>query len=101
MTFSVDIVSGLLFTKDRQFQWVYGQLLLAKASELVAVLPSHPWVEIHWNATIGWLTFLCQRKEAIHYPFRASLHSLVSEEGLRHISPLLAESMPLKPICPT
>jgi len=40
MTFSVDIVSGLLFTKDRQFQWVYGQLLLAKASELVAVLPS-------------------------------------------------------------
>jgi len=31
-------------------------LLIAKASELVAALHIHPWVEFNWNATIGWLT---------------------------------------------
>ncbi len=51
------------------------------------------------DATIGWLTFLCQRKEAFLYPFRATLHSLISAEGMRHVSLLLTENMPPKSMC--
>ena len=61
--------------------------------------PSCPWAWIHRTATIGWLTFPCQGKEAIHYPFRAPLHSLVPAEGLRRVFLLLTENMPLEPMC--
>ena len=46
-----------------------------------------PWAWIHRTATIGWLTFPCQGKEAIHYPFRGPFHSRVPAEGLRRVSP--------------
>ena len=47
-----------------------------------------------------WLvTFPCQGKEAIHYPFRASLHSLVPAGGLTHLSILLTENTPPEPVC--
>ena len=61
--------------------------------------PSCPQAWIHWTAAIGWLTFPCQGKEAIHYPFRASLHSLVPAGGLTHLSILLTENTPPEPVC--
>ena len=61
--------------------------------------PPCPQAWIHWTAVIGWLTFPRQGKEAIHYPFRASPHSLIPAEGLRHVSILLTENMLLESMC--
>ena len=60
--------------------------------------PSRPQALIHRTATIGWLTFPCQGKEAIHYSFLVWLHSLIAAEGLRCASLPFTESMSPKSI---
>ncbi len=60
--------------------------------------PSRPQALIHRTATIGWLTFPCQGKEAIHFSFLVWLHSLIAAEGLRCASLPFTESMSPKSI---
>ena len=60
--------------------------------------PSSLQAWIQGTATIGWLTYLCQRMEGIPYPFRVPFIKPIPSEGLRRVSLLLKENMPLEPM---
>jgi hypothetical protein len=47
------------------------------------------------DATMGWLTLVANLRVLVAI---SRLGSLISAEGLTHLSPLLKENMPLKPL---